>query len=157
MKKIDYMTYTKPSDFTRFPQGETVVRILGSGALLKKHGMKTATGYIPLPDCTERADCPQCLKGNEPKQKWVWICLVRATNEVKILDVGPMVGDAICKLAQAKRQDPQEYDLIINKSGEGLRTKYLVKVGEIKPLTEEETKATSAMKQFLIKKYFTNQ
>src|SRR6185312_1680175 len=113
MKKIDYTTYTKPSDFTRFLQGDTMVRIISNGVLVKKHGMKTATGYIPLGDCTERADCDQCLKGNEPKQKWTWICLVRGTNEVKILDVGAMVGDAICKIAQARKQDPQEYDLII--------------------------------------------
>lgn len=154
MKKIDYMTYQKPSDFTRFAEGESVVRIISNGVLTKKHGMKTATGYIPLPDCTEKADCEQCLKGNEPKQKWTWICLVRKTGDVKILDVGAMVGDAICKIAQARKQDPQEYDLIITKTGQGLRTKYVVKAGPVSPLTAEEQKATSAMKQFLIKKYF---
>jgi len=154
MKKIDYNTYTKPTDFARFPLGDSVIRILSSGGMVKKHGMRTGTGYVPLGDCTEEADCEYCLKGNEPKQKWTWICLMRATKEVKILDVGPMLGDAICQIAQARKQDPQEFDLIINKAGSGLKTKYTVRPGEIKPLTEQEQKEIKAMKLFLIKKYF---
>lgn len=156
MKKIDYSSYQKPSDFVRFPQGDTTIRILSSGGLVKKHGMKTANGFIPLGDCTEQPDCPQCLKGNEPKQKWVWICLVRKTNEVKILDVGPQIGDAICKIGQQREQDPQEYDLVIHRVGENRETKYTVKPGEVKPITEAETKMVSPMKQFLIKKYFAS-
>ena len=117
MKKIDYKTYQKPSDFAHFNAGETVVRIVSSGGLVKKHGMRTTRGYVPMGDCTETPDCKQCLAGNEPKLKWIWICFVRATKEVKILEVGPMLGDKICKLAQTRKQDPQEFDLVIKRTG----------------------------------------
>lgn len=156
LRKIDYAHYVKPTDFARFEQGDTTIRIISNGALVKKHGLKTANGYVPLGDCTEKPDCEQCLKGNEPKQKWIWICAIRPTNDVKLLDVGAMTGDAICKIAQKREQDPKEYDLIINKVGVGLRTKYIVKVGEVKPLGDEELKAMEAMKTFLVNKYFKN-
>jgi len=65
--------------------------------MVKKHGMKTATSYVPLGTCTEKPDCEWCLKGNEPKLKWMWVAYVN--TEVKVLDVGPMVGDGICQSA----------------------------------------------------------
>lgn len=155
MKKIDYTTYEKPSDFLRFKPGDTAIRIVSSGGMAKKHGLRTAAGYVPLGDCTERPDCKHCLQGNAPKTKWMWLAVNRTDNQVKLLDVGPMLGDAICKLAQERKQDPQEFDLIVNKVGEKLRTKYTVKVGEVKPLTPEELAGMKAAKAFLIKKYFT--
>jgi len=156
MHKIDYTNYKKPTDFTHFEQGDTILRIISSGGMVKKHGMKTASGYIPLGDCTETPDCEQCLKGNEPKLKWIWIAYIRKTKEVKILDVGAMIGDAICKMAQEHKKDPQEFDVVINRAGLGLRTKYKVSYLEGTKLTEDEIKQTTHPKQFLIKKYFTN-
>lgn len=154
MKKIDYQTYKKPTDFARFEQGDTTIRIISSGGMVKKHGMRTAKGYVPMGDCTETPECEQCLKGNEAKLKWIWICMVRPDNAVRILDVGPMVGDAICKIAKEKKMDPQEFDTIIHRVGVGLKTKYDVKLGEVKTLTEDEAKQTRNAKLFLIKKYF---
>ncbi len=154
MKKIEYKTYSKPTDFAKFEQGDTTIRIVSSGGLVKKHGMRTAHGYIPLGDCTETADCELCAKGNDAKIKWIWICLVRTTSEVKLLEVGPQIGDAICKIAQTQEKDPQEFDLVISKVGNGLKTKYSVRIGEVKPLTEAELKEVNVNKHFLINKYF---
>lgn len=154
MKKIEYTNYQKPSDFARFEQGNTTLRIISSGGLVKKHGMRAGGRYVPLGDCTETPDCEQCLKGNEPKQKWIWICMVRPNNDVKILDVGSMIGDEICNIAKAQKRDPQEFDVIINRVGVGLRTKYSVKMGQVKELTGEEIDKAKNVKQFLIKKYF---
>jgi len=156
MKKIEYKTYKKPTDFARFEQGNTTIHIVSSGGLVKKHGMRTGRGYIPMGDCTETPDCKQCLQGNVPKQKWMWIAYIKDTKEVKILDVGAMLGDAICKIAQEKNKDPQEFDIIVSKVGEGLRTKYTAEIGEIKSLTEQEIVQIKNAKQFLIKKYFTD-
>lgn len=155
MKKIDYQTYTKPSDFVKFPQGNTTIRIISSGGLVKKHGMRMGGRYVPLGDCTETPECEFCLKGYEPKQKWIWIAYVWDTKEVKILDCGSMLGDAICKLAQESNSDPQEFDILVSKTGKDLQTKYTAKIGEKTKLTEEEITSMKNVKQFLIKKYLT--
>lgn len=154
MQKINYSTYKKPTDFARFEQGDTTIRIISSGGLKKEHGMKTGRGYVPLGDCTETPECKQCLSGNESKLKWIWIAYIRPTKEVKILSVGAMVGDGICKLAQEKGKDPQDFDIAINKTGTGRSTKYSVRATEGKPLTSDEQKLTTNTKKFLIKKYF---
>lgn len=154
MKKIDYKTYQKPTDFAKFSQGETIIRIISSGGMVKKHGLRMGGKYVPLGDCTETPECPQCLQGNEPKLKWIWIVYMRGTKDVKILDCGPMLGDAICKLAQERGKDPQEFDIVIHKAGEKLKSKYTAKAVEAAPLTEDEIKSTRSSKQFLIKKYF---
>lgn len=155
MHKIDYTNYKKPTDFVHFEQGDTTIRIISSGGMVKKHSMKTGNGFIPLGNCTETPDCKYCLNGNEPKLKWIWIAYVRATKEVKILDVGAMIGDGICKLAQSKGKDPQEFDIVVNKTGEKLKTKYEVRAIEAPMLTKEELALISHIKQFLIRKYFT--
>jgi hypothetical protein len=154
MNKIDYATYKKPSDFIRFNAGTTKLVIISNGYLQKKHGMKTATGYIPLPDCTETPDCPQCLKGNEPKQKWVWIVFIPAEKKVGILDAGAMIGDAICKQAQSGEYDPLMREVTIVKEGTGLRTKYETTVGNIITLSPKDEAFIEPSKRFLVTKYF---
>lgn len=149
IKKIDLNTYTKPSDFVKFPIGDTKVVLLSEGGMVKKHGMKTATSYIPMGDCTEQPDCPQCLKGNEPKLKWMWIAYV--DNQVKVLDVGPMVGDGICKQLQEKGlKESTNACFTINRVGVQRSTKYTVKY------TGQNTSKleTEASKKLLVKKYF---
>ncbi len=151
MKKIEYATYKKPSDFMHFDKGETEIRIISSGGLSKKHGMKTANGFIPLGECTEDETCENCKKENVAKNKWTWIIYSAKLQEVKVMDVGSMVGDAICKIAKEKG-DPQEYNLIISKSGQGLQTKYYVRIGGKSEYVE--TPDIKNKKMVLIKKYF---
>lgn len=155
LKKIDYSTYEKPTDFAKFKQGDNILRIISSGGMVRKHGMRTAAGFVPLGDCTETADCKFCLQGNEAKNKWMWIGFIRPNLEPKILDVGPMLGDAICKLAKEHNKDPMEFDIVVNKVGEKLKTKYKASFGEVVPLTPEELEKVKAGKLRLIKKYFT--
>lgn len=157
MHKIDYKTYTKPSDFVRFLAGETKLVIVSGGGMVKKHGMKTAKGYIPLGDCTERPDCEFCLKGNEPKLKWIWIVFNQKDRQVKILDVGPMIGDAICKQAQEKGIDPNGYEIIINRVGTGRTTQYTTNIGAKIDLNPADLAFIEPAKNFLIKKYFEKQ
>ncbi len=157
MHKIDYKTYTKPSDFVRFLDGETKLVIVSGGGMVKKHGMKTAHGYVPMGDCTETPECPQCLKGNEPKQKWIWIVFNQKDRQVRVLDVGPMIGDAICKQAQEKGIDPNGYEVIINRSGTGRTTQYITNLSAKITLTSADTAFIEPAKRFLIKKYFEKQ
>lgn len=149
MKKIDLKTYTKPSDFVKFPVGETKVILVSEGGIFKKHGMKTATSYIPLGNCTEKSDCKFCLKGNEPKIKWMWVAYVN--NEVKVLDVGPMIGDGICQESQKHGLSNFNNSMFsIKRTGTKVDTKY-----EVKYLGQNSEKLdTENAKNLLVKKYF---
>jgi len=157
MHKIDYKTYTKPSDFVRFLEGETRLVIVSGGGMVKKHGMKTAKGYVPLGDCTETPDCKFCLQGNEPKLKWIWIAFLPKERQVKVLDVGPMIGDAICKEAREKGIDPNGYEVIINRTGTGRNTQYVTNLGAKVTPTPADLAFIEPSKKFLIKKYFEKQ
>lgn len=154
MKKIDYSSYKKPSDYISFLEGDTKFVIVSNGYFIKRHGMKTANGYIPMPDCTELPTCPQCLKGNEPKQKWTWIVYSKIDQRVYILDAGPMIGNQICEMAQKGGYDPINREVTINKVGEKLRTKYFVKSMTPINLTADEQNFIKPAKDFLVKKYF---
>ena len=155
IRKIDYQTYEKPGDYARFKDGETVIRIVSGGGIYKKHTMKTAKGFIPLGRCTEDETCPHCKKNNEPKLKWVWVCFYPETRNVRLLEVGPKIGDEICKLAQKAQKDPQTFDFIITKSGTGLDTQYSVKIGKEYPLSDDDLKFIDPARKFLIHKYFS--
>lgn len=155
MKKISYKNYKKPSDFLKFEPGDNKIRIISDGLLARFHGMRARGRYVPLGLCTEDGDCQHCKGGNEPKRVWRWIALDYANKEVKLLDAGPMIGNQICEKAAERDQDPQEYDLIINKQGQGLKTQYTVEVAkdslDLKP---EHLERMKPMRNFLIKKYF---
>lgn len=154
MQKIDYSSYKKPSDFLKFEQGSNTIRILSGGGMMNKHSMKTSRGFVPLGEC-EGENCPHCLKGNVPKKQWIWIAINRTTGRVGVLETGIMIGNAICELAQ-EEGDPEGYDLIISKKGEGLRTEYVVAKGGSDPLTELEKKTIKLEKNYLIQKRFAN-
>lgn len=154
MKKIEYKNYKKPSDFIKFEQGDNKIRIISDGLLARFHGTRMRGAYVPLGLCTEDGNCQHCKGGNEPKRVWRWIALDYANKEVKLLDAGPMIGNQICDLA-ALSGDPQEYDLLINRQGQKLTTKYEVKKApESLVLKPEAIERMRPMKTFLIKKYF---
>lgn len=152
--KIDYKTYEKPSDFIKFKIGENKIIILSNGGMVKKHGMMTGRGYVPMGDCTETLDCPQCLKGNEPKQKWIWIAYLPLTRQVKVLDVGPQIGNSICEQVQKMQIDPIGYEIIINRIGLGRDSQYTTVLGSKVQLTEKDKLFIEPTKKFLVKKYF---
>lgn len=154
--KINYSSYKTPSDFMKFEQGINKIIIVSNGGMVKKHGMKTARGYVNLGDCTETPTCEFCLKGNEAKLKWMWIIYLAKDRQVRLLDVGKMIGDAICKVAQTKGlEDLTGYEFTINKNGAGLRTEYQVSPEITKiQLSDADMAFIEPSKKFLVKKYF---
>ena len=153
--KINYSTYKTPTDFVKFEQGANKVIIVSGGGMSKKHGMKTARSYVPMGDCTEQPDCPQCLKGNEAKLKWMWIAFMPKERQVRILDVGKTIGDSICKIAQEKElEDLTGYEFIINRVGIGMNTKYEVSFSAKVNLSDTDSSFIEPFKKFLVKKYF---
>lgn len=149
IKKIDLKTYTKPTDFARLLEGENKIILISEGGMVRKHGMKTARGYIPLGDCSETPDCEWCQKGNEAKLKWIWVAYI--SGQVKVLDVGPMIGDGICRELQRHGLDRFTNAIFnIKRIGTGRETRYEIKyVGQ----NQEKLNVESA-KNFLVKKYF---
>ncbi len=152
MKKIDYTNYKQPSDFMKFELGENKIRIVSTGVIGFQHVMKTANRFINLGICSEDDTCENCQKGYEPKRVWKWIILDHADNRVKILDAGPMLGNQICEIASVEG-DPQEYDILITRIGEKLRTEYVASKGSTERLSEEVQKNLEFSKKRLVSKY----
>jgi hypothetical protein len=150
MQKINYETYKKPSDFIRFDQGDTTIRIVSSGAIGLFHGTKMRGRFMNLGECKGEG-CPHCAT-NEPKMKWKWLVLDVKVDDVRLMDAGPMIGNQICEIAKLSG-DPQEYSLTVTKTGEGLKTQYQVNKGEISKI--ELSSKNVLKKKFLINKYFT--
>ena len=153
MREIDYKTYKKPSDYIKFEEGDTPIRIISKGFIGLQHGLRGARGWVNLGFCTEDDTCEHCKKGNEAKRFWKWVVVDRKDNEVRLLDAGVMLGDGICQIA-IKEGDPTKYDLIVNRVGQKLKTKYIVKksVANI-PITKDDISKWQGMKRFIVNKY----
>lgn len=150
MKKINYNGYKKPTDYMKFEAGDTKMKIISSGIIGMHHAIR-ARNYVPLGMCMAyKGECEHCDKGNEPKRVWRWIVVDVEADEVKMLEAGPMLGNEICELAD-REGDPQEYDIIVHRTGELLKTKYTAKKADT---VTEESKGWVPTKRYLIKKYF---
>lgn len=155
MKEIDYGTYKKPSDYMKFEQGDNRIRVISKGYIGLQHGLRATKGWVNLGFCTEDDSCIHCKKGNEAKRFWKWVVVDREENQVKLLDAGVMIGDGICQLA-IKEGDPTKYDIIVNRTGEKLKTKYTVKKADKSlPITKSDISKWQGMKRFIINKYMT--
>lgn len=154
MKKIDLKNYKKPSDYLSFSQGKNQIRLVTTLVFAKIHGSRMRGRYMNLGVCTEDGNCQLCAQGNEAKQKWRGLAIDRSINEVRLLDAGPVIGNQICEKLSERGLDFTDCELIITKTGEGLKTQYDVQIGEKKPLTVEEQEGIKSVKAFLINKYF---
>lgn len=155
MKKIEYNNYKRPSDYVKFNEGENRVRIVSSGAMGYAHGIKTAKSWVPLGLCTEEDTCKHCLGGNQPKRFWKWIAYDFNTDEIRLLDVGPMIGNTICEISSKLKKEPTEFDIIIKRKGIGLGTKY--EVLKAKEDQSFDNSGVKVKKKYLISKYFKNE
>lgn len=151
--KIDYQNYITPSDYIKFDQGETKIRIVSAGGMCLMHGMRTARGYVNMGMCAENDTCEQCKKGNEAKQRWMWIVFLPKYRVVRLMETGKKLGDSICKLA-LKVDDIQNYELIVTRTGEMLKTEYSIALGEKTILGESDKEFVLPSKNLLVKKYF---
>lgn len=133
-----------------FNQGDNRIRVVSSGGMGYQHGLKTAGRWVNLGLCTGDK-CIHCAKGNEAKRFWRWLVYDFNDNDVKMLDAGPMIGNQICEMASELNDDPQNYDMIVNRRGLGLKTQYTVKKASD---TKEMTGDIKAKKRYLINKYF---
>lgn len=156
MKEIDYTTYKKPSDYIKFDEGSTPIRIISKGFIGLQHGLRSARGWVNLGLCTEDDTCPHCKQGNEAKRFWKWVVVDRKENQVKLLDAGIMLGDAICQLIMKEDKDGggKKFDIIVNRVGEKLKTQYKVrKATNSLPITKADISKWQGMKRYIVNKY----
>lgn len=154
MKIIDYKTYQKPTFFLKLEQGDNRVRIVSEGVMCYEHGIVLSNGkYIPMGTCSEDSKCLQCRKGNEAKLRYKWIVYSPKTGDVKILSVGPQVGDEICIIG--KQENKLTFEVNIQRSGLGKQTRY--KVSRVNPtdITTETAVIIKENKDYLFNKYLT--
>lgn len=158
MQKIDYPTYKKQSNVWTVPEGDSVIRVVSSGAKALMHQIKTSRGFlVDQGECTNNIKCPFCSKGAKPANEiFFWIVLLKETGEIKLLKTSPNLGDKLATLGHDEGE-LQEYDVVINRRGlEKDNTVYTVrKAKEQTPLTPEELKSVELRKPFLINRYLT--
>lgn len=113
--------------------------------------MRTAGRFINLGECTGE-NCKQCTQKNVPKIKYTWIAKDESHNKIGLIDTGLMLGDQLCNIIK-KDPDFRKYKILITRTGEQLKTKYLAKKGELSEMTSEETLEAKATYIFLKNKY----
>ena len=132
MKKVDLDNYEKPTRFIKFKVGDNPVRILSDIYLYRKLGIRAGGRYVPH-ILRDGQPIPDLFKGHteNPKLQYGAIVLDRATEDIKILEVGPILGDQIAQMLKAKSGEYKKHDLVVSRKGEGLRdTTYKVRWAE---------------------------
>lgn len=163
MRKINYKTYTKPSHFVKFDQGDTRVLIISDGVLIWEHGIMSGGKFVPLGSCTETIDCEQCKKGNNPKLRYKWIVYLPEIDEVRVLSVGSQIGDEVCVIGkliskenEKSGKENKSFEVIVTRKGEGLKTRYRVRRAEERSLIDQQTAVfIKQSRDYLFKKYLT--
>jgi len=125
MRKIEYRTYKRPSNFVKLEQGDNRAKIVSEGYIGYEHGTVKDKKYIPLGPCTQSSVCEHCKKNNQPKLRYKWVVYLPETQEIKVLAVGVEIGDEICQIAALLNKIT--FEVIINKVGSGKQSKYSVK------------------------------
>lgn len=153
MKVIDYRTYEKPSHYIKFRVGPNRFRIVSKGYMGYEHGTKVSGKYTYLGRCSQNLSCEHCRRGNDPKLKYKWIIYTTEVNGlgVRLLSCGPRIGDKLCKMA--KLESTSTFDVIVNREGTGLNSKYEVDRAN---LTRIDTKLMPLIEQardYLLRKY----
>ena len=127
-------------DWMDLKEGDNKIRIVSE---FKDYGSHFMGKGIPSLVCIGKEDCQACKKEDNPKVQFLGWVLDRADGEVKLLRAGYQIFSLLGQLAESEEYGFDvipKYDITINKTGEGLQTKYNVLPGrEEKDLTNEES------------------
>ena len=135
----DYQTKSGTSDFLKVESGETVTLRIVSSTYYRQNA-SIGNDLVKRSDYPKDEDWQAILDDPDTKvsDRFVWGVWVRKSdqnpgkeNKAAIFECGPMVYNAIKKLAQDPEYgDPRGYDLKISREGEKLETKYTVIPGK---------------------------
>jgi hypothetical protein len=144
----------KSVPFLTLKEGDNFVRLISPKPLqYKRHWVTDSNGRLAKVNCSLDEDCPvfiektksQC-KGEQGEKAYLFKILDRATGEIKVLDAGSQIVNAIGDWVQNPSYGvPTEYDINIlrakkstPKKGEPFKPLYTVEAMEKAPLSIEE-------------------
>jgi hypothetical protein len=148
----DEASYNPPppeSDWLKFPEGTTVIRILSHSDSFSSHYIKSENKTY---DCFgDVSTCKYCQLGNKPRQRWSYLVLRREQPEnkekkisyippaVKVCEMGWSVFKDVLNLSKDPDYgDIRGYDLKISRTGTDKDTEYSTLPGKDTPLTDSE-------------------
>ena len=140
--KLRFIKFDKEKTFVRIV-GHKVVKVWTHYLTYQYNGEEKKTNVV----CLGKDKCPICLSGNQAKRRVFYNVIDRNEQkendgkfQVRILGIGQMVFKQIAALANDEEYgDPTKYDLRITKTGQGLKTEYVVHASpKPKPYTPEE-------------------
>jgi hypothetical protein len=111
----------KTGEFIRLEQGANKIRLVShSFTFFQIYDQLKRVSY----KYEKKEDAPA---GAKVSQRWAWLVINRKDNSLGIIEVGWGIFKYILELAKNPDYgDPREYDLTINRTGEGLDTEYVV-------------------------------
>ena len=141
-QEVDYDSYVVPSggggNFLKTEAGDNRIRLCSKPLELKLHESGQGSGYKAA--LCKGDKCELCGKGVKTKYKYAYIVLNRKDGKPYVYEAPLSVFKQIIAFAtDPEYGDPEQYDLTIKRSGEGLETNYMVIASPKKvALTDEE-------------------
>ena len=122
------ITAQKPEvGYIKLKNGKNQIRLASKPALIDFHWVKTKEKNTKIM-CTDK-DCPCCAMGNPPKSRYTAYAFDHDGEQgdgIKLFEYGITIARQIKALyLDEDFGDPLKYDLKINKTGQGLDTRYL--------------------------------
>lgn len=116
----------KGTNFLKLDTEETIVRVGSGPSEVEVHFEESHTGARKRANCPG-AGCPLCRNGSVPYKRVTLKVINREDGQAYLFECGPMIVKDIKKYAlNSKYGDPTQYDIKIQKIGEGKQTKYKV-------------------------------
>jgi hypothetical protein len=134
-------------DFYKLQEGNNELRIVSDPEIRPIHFDETQNKSF---DCVGKdKNCQYCLAGAKPTVRYIFYVIDRGDGLVKQAQFPWTIVKKYQALAKTKDygfESLPDYDLTINKSGQGLLTKYeLIPARAVTQLTDEEKAAVAAM------------
>lgn len=144
----NYERPTSSSNYLKFEDGPNKVRILSAPLIGHQYWTKD-NKPVRSPEPFKDTPADARLDEGKFKPKFFWALVVwnYAKSAVQIMEItqATIIGPIEDLVANSDWGDPREYDLTINKKGEGLDTEYTVQPSPNKPVPVEAHKAYRSM------------
>lgn len=146
----------KKEDWLTLKEGSNRIRIVSEFEQIKNHYIDNGSlrGYFVC----QGIDCPACKTGNIAKNSYICYAIDRNDNKIKIFKYSASIHKellTLCSNPDYAFEYLPPYDIIIDRTGQKLQTRYKVTPArQDTPLTEAETEELSRKEEIseLIKK-----
>lgn len=128
-----------PSNYFKFEQGDNKFRVLSS-AIVGYEYFTADNKPVPVRQKEPFTAYPEDIKfGEQIKPFWAFVVWNYQLKMVQILELTQKGIMAFIKkqVDNPKWGDPKQYDIIVNRIGEGLNTSYVITTDPHSPVSEE--------------------